>query len=153
MAQNIRKLSDTEARALLTRGHVGRFAYAHNGDVDIEAITYACDGEWIFGRMGIGVKFTSLALHPACAFEVDEVAGPFSWQSVVVKGTFHILNPADGAPPLYAQAIESIRALAPAAFTVDDPASDRTSVFGVRINSVTGRASGDALGSSTLHAS
>ena len=40
MAQIVRKLTEAEARDLLARGHVGRFAYAHNNEIDIRPMRY-----------------------------------------------------------------------------------------------------------------
>lgn len=141
MPAHPRELDDAEARAFLAAGHVGRLAYAGEGCIDIEPITYSYVDGWIFGRTSMGTKLASLAHHPLCAFETDEVAGPFDWTSVVVKGTFYLLDPESGAPSLYRGAMESVRALVPAAFSAADPAPYRSVLFGIYASTVSGRCS------------
>jgi nitroimidazol reductase NimA-like FMN-containing flavoprotein (pyridoxamine 5'-phosphate oxidase superfamily) len=132
-------LSDTDARGLLASQHVARLAYTHRDRVDIEPIHYTLDGDWIFGRTSMGTKLATLAHHPWCALEVDEIRGPFDWSSVVVKGTFYLLDPETSSQDTYARALEKVRTLLPEAFGPDDPAPHRTILFGIHVNEVTGR--------------
>jgi nitroimidazol reductase NimA-like FMN-containing flavoprotein (pyridoxamine 5'-phosphate oxidase superfamily) len=133
------KLEDAEARAFLARQHVGRIAYSLHDRVDIEPISYTFDRGWILGRTSVGTKLATLAHHPWCAFEVDVVGGPFDWTSVVVKGTFYLLDPETGSPDVYARALASARALVSDAFSPADPAPHRSILFGVFASEVTGR--------------
>lgn len=137
----IRQLDDAEARALLAASHVGRLGFVGTNGVDIEPVLYAAEGDWIFGRTSAGVKSSSLARRPMCAFEVDDVVGPFEWRSVVVKGTFHLLDPEEESPALFSRAMASVRAVAPAAFGAEDPVPTRSKLFGIFVYSVTGRGS------------
>ncbi|MEO5816678.1 MAG: pyridoxamine 5'-phosphate oxidase family protein [Gemmatimonadaceae bacterium] len=133
------ELDDDSARAFLARKHVGRIAYALHDRVDIEPISYSFDAPWILGRTSIGSKLATLAHRPWCAFEVDEVNGPFDWTSVVVKGTFYVLDPESGSPDVYARALASTRSLVPDAFSPRDPAPHRNVLFGIHVNEITGR--------------
>jgi nitroimidazol reductase NimA-like FMN-containing flavoprotein (pyridoxamine 5'-phosphate oxidase superfamily) len=144
---SVRSLSDPEARALLTGAHVGRLGYLRGTGVDIEPVTYTAEGDWIFGRTGVGGKTSALATRPTCAFEVDVVSGPFDWKSVVVQGSFYLLDPEAGSPALYDRALASVRALVPDAFSANDPAPLHTMLFGMYVGSVTGRASESATAS------
>lgn len=132
-------LVETESRSFLARQHVGRLAYSFKDHVDIEPISYTYDGGWIFGRTSIGTKLSTLAHHPWCAFEADEVSGPFEWTSVVAKGMFYILDPKSGSSDLYARAVASTKALMPDAFSVSDPTPQRSVLFGIHVNEITGR--------------
>ena len=132
-------LSDADARALLARHHVGRIAFSLHDRVDIEPVHYALDGDWLFGRTSMGTKLATLAHHPWCAFEVDEVRSLFDWASVVVKGSFHLLDPEQAGQ--YRRAYELLAALVPEIFFPDDPAPHRTILFGIYANEITGRAS------------
>jgi len=136
-----RTLSESECRTLLARLRIGRIAYSFRDRVDIEPVHYACDGDWLFGRTSIGSKLVSLAHRPWCAFEVDEVHDMFDWSSVVVKGSFHLLDPELGSPDTYRRALELLSALIPETFSADDPVPHRTSLFGVSVQELTGRAS------------
>ena len=134
------RLSEPEARAVLARHHVGRIAYSFHDHVDIEPIHYVVDGNWIYGRTSIGTKIATLAHHPWCAFEVDEVRDTFDWESAVVKGTFHLLDPQAGSPDAYGRAVALLRQLVPGTLAADDPAPHRIVLFGIHIDEITGRA-------------
>lgn len=132
-------LTPTAARAFLASQHIGRIAFSQHDRVDIEPISYTFHRDWIFGRTSVGTKLSSLAHRPWCAFEVDEVAGPFDWTSVVVKGSFHLLDPESGSSDVYARALSSVRTLVPDAFSCDDPAPHRSILFGIYVSEITGR--------------
>jgi nitroimidazol reductase NimA-like FMN-containing flavoprotein (pyridoxamine 5'-phosphate oxidase superfamily) len=132
-------LEDVDARSLLARHHLGRIAYSLHDRVDIEPVHYAFDGEWIFGRTSMGAKLAALAHRPWCAFEVDEVHGPFDWASVVVKGSFYLLDPEASSPGLYGRALELLENLIPGSFTADDPAPHRGVLFGIYVQEIGGR--------------
>lgn len=136
-----RDLTPDEARALLERSSVGRLAFTRHDRVDIEPIGYVADGEWIFGRTSKGTKLSTLLHHPWCAFETDEVRSMFEWSSVVVKGTFYLLEPEIGSPDTYRRAERLLRRFVPGTFEEHDPAPHRDIVFGIFIHEMTGRES------------
>ena len=132
-------LDDAECRALLARHRGGRIAYALHDHVDIEPIHYAYDKDWVFGRTSVGAKLATLAHRPWCAFEVDEVHAIFDWTSVVVKGSFHLLDPESGSPDAYRRALALLSGLVPGTFSSDDPVPHRTILFGIHAQAITGR--------------
>jgi uncharacterized protein len=137
-----RHLDPSECEAVLKRQHVGRLAFVASNRVDIEPIHYVFRDGWIFGRTSEGTKVKALEHRPWVAFEVDEVDTPFDWRSVVVHGTIHFL-PNDGSPierEEFARAVDELRRVAPQVLTPNDPAPHRTLVFGLYIDSMTGRA-------------
>ena len=138
---DFRTLSAAEARAVLARHHVGRIAYAVHDRIDIEPIQYMTDGDWVFGRTSVGTKLAALAHHPWCAFEVDEVRDIFDWESAVVRGTFHLLDPESASPDAYTRALALLRELVPGTLSAADPAPHRTLMFGIHIHEITGRSS------------
>lgn len=135
----ITDLSERSARALLARNHVGRLAFAFKDRVDIQPIHYVYDEEWLIGRTGIGSKLVKLAHNPWCAFEVDEVHGLFHWDSVVVHGSFSMLDPQVGSTDLYHRAVELLQRFIPGTMTQDDPAPDRAIPFAIHIDEIRGR--------------
>lgn len=135
-----RELTLDESRALLASQQVGRLAFTHHDRVDIEPLNYVSDGEWIFGRTSKGTKLSTLLHHPWCAFETDDVRGMFDWSSVVVKGTFYLLDPEIGSPDTYRRAERLLRNLVPGTFAANDPVPHRDIVFGIFIHEITGRA-------------
>ena len=134
-------LTPEDCRKVLARNHVGRLAYLNGPSVDIEPIGYVLSGNWIFFRSAYGAKLDALAHRPFAAFEVDQVASPSSWASVVVHGTIYMI-PADGSQVeqrQYAQAVEAFRKTSPSAFTADDLTPNRETVYGLHIDTLVGR--------------
>jgi nitroimidazol reductase NimA-like FMN-containing flavoprotein (pyridoxamine 5'-phosphate oxidase superfamily) len=135
----IRELTQAESRALLARHHVGRVAFSFHDRVDIQPIHYVLDDRWLYGRTSLGTKLETLAHHPWCAFEVDEVRGLFDWDSVVVKGHVELLDPELASPDACTRGLELMRALVPGTFTDRDPAPHRAALFRIAIDELTGR--------------
>ena len=133
------ELSRNESLRLLSRNHHGRMAYSLHDRVDIEPLHYFYHDGWIYGRTGIGSKLLTLAHHPWCAFEVDEVRGLFDWDSVVVHGSFSILDPELGSRDRYERALSGLRSLIPATFDPADPVPERSILFGVNTSKIAGR--------------
>ena len=137
----VRDLAPDECAALLARLHVGRLAFALRDRVDIEPVHYVYEDGWIYGRTSRGAKLATLRRNPWVAFEVDEVHALFDWRSVVVKGSFHLLE--EDAPPrehvARARALERLRALVPGTLEPGDPTPWRDVVFRIAVNEVTGR--------------
>jgi nitroimidazol reductase NimA-like FMN-containing flavoprotein (pyridoxamine 5'-phosphate oxidase superfamily) len=139
-APRFRDMTTVESQHLLASNHIGRLAFTQHDHVDIEPINYVTDGEWIFGRTSMGTKLSTLLHHPWCAFETDEVRDLFDWSSVVVKGTFYLLDPEIGSPDTYQRAEKLLGALVPGTFSARDPVPHRDIVFGIFIREITGRA-------------
>lgn len=136
-------LSREETETVLARNHVGRMAFSFHDVVDIRPIHYTFDEGWLFGRTSPGDKLITLEHHQWIAFEVDEVSGPFDWKSVIAHGTFHLLEPGgtDAEARLYERAVRTVKAFAPEALTEADRTPFRTEIFGISIDSLTGRSS------------
>ncbi|MEO5588914.1 MAG: pyridoxamine 5'-phosphate oxidase family protein [Gemmatimonadaceae bacterium] len=137
-----RDLSESEMRRLLEENEVGRMAFSFHDRVDIRPLSFKYADGWIFGRTSPGDKLLTIEHNRWVAFAVDRLSGPFDWESVVVHGTFHQLHP-DGSPDdrrLYQRGLEVVRAVSGPAFTPLDPVPFRTEMFGISINSMTGRA-------------
>jgi len=132
-------MDEPDCHALLARNRVGRLAFSFRDRVDIQPIHYVYEGDWIVGRTSIGSKLASLAHQPWCAFEVDEVHGVFHWASVVVKGSFRMLDPETGMSDLYNRALKKLEQLVPGTFTEEDPTPHRAILFAIHIDEITGR--------------
>ena len=132
-------LSEQSARALLARNHVGRLAFAFRDRVDIQPIHYVYDADWLVGRTGVGSKLVRLAHHPWCAFEVDEVHGLFHWDSVVVHGSFSMLDPKVGSSDLYNRALDLLQRFIPGTLSAEDPVPERAILFAIHIDELRGR--------------
>src|SRR3954471_10741314 len=113
-------LSESACRALLRRNHVGRIAFTFKDRVDIEPISYVFDGDWLYARTSRGTKLEKLRHNRWVAFEADEVAGPFDWKSVVVRGAVYFLGGSAAADPDLVRAIRVLRRLDPRILTDED---------------------------------
>jgi nitroimidazol reductase NimA-like FMN-containing flavoprotein (pyridoxamine 5'-phosphate oxidase superfamily) len=138
-----RDLSKAESESLLERNHVGRLAFSFHDAVDVRPLHYVFDDGWIFGRTSPSDKLITLRHNQWIAFEVDEISGPFDWESVVVRGTFYRVEDEGSVHDkrLYQRALSSIRKLVPQTLTEKDPTAFRTALFGIHIESMTGRSS------------
>jgi len=143
-APHFREMERAECEAILARNYVGRLAFAFHDRVDIEPINYVYEDGYIYGRTGPGTKLRTIEHYPWVAFEVDEVNELFRWRSVVVHGTVYRLEPGHGlrSDEGFARAVEVLRRLMPTAFTAKDPLPERTIVFRILADELTGRAAG-----------
>jgi nitroimidazol reductase NimA-like FMN-containing flavoprotein (pyridoxamine 5'-phosphate oxidase superfamily) len=96
----------------------------------------------LYARTSAGHKLQTLDHHRWVAFEVDEVAGPFEWRSVVVRGSVYRVEPGETphARETYDRTVARLRELVPAVFTDADPAPHRTALFRIHPDRMTGRA-------------
>jgi nitroimidazol reductase NimA-like FMN-containing flavoprotein (pyridoxamine 5'-phosphate oxidase superfamily) len=136
----VRVLDEREAADLLARNHVGRVAFSWHDRVDIAPVNYVYDAPWIFGRTSAGAKLLSLGHNHWCAFEVDEVRGPFDWESVVAKGPFSPHGSVFASWDLD-RAVAALRRFLPSTLGADDPTPERDVIFGIHVSEITGRRS------------
>ena len=136
-----RELTERQAGRILRSNNLGRLAFSFRDKVDIRPVHYASAPGWLFGRTSPGEKILTLQHNQWVAFEVDEVAGPFDWVSVIARGSFYRLS-RDGSKhdiALYDRALRRLRKLMPTALTEEDPVAFRTELFGISVDSLTGR--------------
>lgn len=141
MSPSFRDLTRRESESVLRRNHVGRIGFSFHDAVDIRPLGYVFDKGWIYGRTSEGDKLVILSHSQWVAFEVDEVEGPFDWRSVIAHGTFYRLD-REGSEfdvRLYRKGLAALRRLMPTALTEADPVSFRTQLFGVSVDSLSGR--------------
>lgn len=137
----IRSLSRDECMALLARHHVGRVAFSFRDRVDIHPVHYALEDDWLYIRTSEGEKLTTITHHPWVAFEVDDVRGPFDWESAVAHGTVYRID-AHGPSPdpaAEARAKDLLRQVVPEMFTAEDPVPHRGVILRVAVREVSGR--------------
>jgi nitroimidazol reductase NimA-like FMN-containing flavoprotein (pyridoxamine 5'-phosphate oxidase superfamily) len=143
-ATTFRVLTPREAESLLRRHHVGRIAFRNGPRVDVEPISYVSEDGAIYGRAAPGTRMTALGGQPWVAFQVDDIRGPFDWESVVARGTVYVVEPGMSAllDEHYEKALRVIRSAMPDALTARDPVPARTILFRIHIDELEGRAAG-----------
>ena len=136
-----RELRRDEIDALLGRNNVGRIAFTFHDRVDIEPINYVYSWGWLYGRTSKGAKLDTITHNKWVAFEVDEVKGLFDWQSVVVKGSFEIIDADTWThhDPGFIRGLELLRSLLPETLQSNDPVPFRHTVFRIHVDEVRGR--------------
>ncbi len=135
------EMTDNAARALVARNHVGRIAYSLHDRVDIEPISYACVGEWIYMRTSSGSKTQKLLHHPWVAFQVDEIRAHTDWESVLVHGRIQHISD-DGSMPerkAYSDALDALRMIDPNALGASDTVPHRDQVLRLHIDEIDGQ--------------
>jgi uncharacterized protein len=136
-----RDLSRDEIEAMLMRNRVGRLAFSVHDRVDIQPIHYIYERGWLYGRTSEGEKITALKHNQWIAFEVDEVTDLFDWRSVVIHGSFWIMQPRGSprAEELWTKAAELVSKVVPGALTESDPVAFRQTLFRIAVSDARGR--------------
>jgi uncharacterized protein len=138
-----REMDRAESIAILARNHVGRVAFATGSRVDIVPVHYVYSDDWIYGRTAPGSRVERIGERwwPV-AFQVDEVAGLFDWTSIVVRGGIYTipLGGADWERDAWVVGLERLRRLIPEALEDEDPTPERTTIFRIAVQEISGRA-------------
>jgi nitroimidazol reductase NimA-like FMN-containing flavoprotein (pyridoxamine 5'-phosphate oxidase superfamily) len=92
VAAVIEELGAVEIEALLREAVVGRVGCHVDGLTYVVPVIYAYDGEAVWVVTVEGQKTQMMRANPRVCFEVDEYAGPGSWRSVIVQGTYEELD-------------------------------------------------------------
>jgi uncharacterized protein len=86
------ELTPDEIDGLLRSEAIGRIGCYAFGRPYIVPITYAYDGEAVYGHSREGLKLRMMRSHPEVCFEVDRMDSLSDWQSVIAIGTFSELE-------------------------------------------------------------
>lgn len=151
-AKEVPRLSEmtpSQCEDLLSRNTVGRLAFTYQGRVNVIPIHYATDSGWIYGRTSPGAKLEQMLRDRRIAFEVDEYSGYFDWSSVVVQGTFYIIDHSPRASAVFDHALSVLRRVFPETLTDDDPVPFRTELFRISVARMTGRSANPEGGAPT----
>lgn len=142
----IEVLSAPQSEAILARNNVGRLAFSFRGRVNVIPVHFVYEKGWIYGRTAPGGKLLQIVRNRRVAFEVDEHAALFDWRSVVVHGTFYIIEHNEENAAVYDRAVGLLRDLLPATLTGSDPVPFRSHLFRINAAEITGRAASPSGG-------
>ena len=85
-------LNSNEIEALIHREYIGRIG-CHAEDVTyVVPISYAYDGEYIYGHTFEGMKVNIMRKNPRVCFQVDDMHNMANWQSAVAWGDYEELK-------------------------------------------------------------
>jgi hypothetical protein len=104
-------------------------------------VHYVYDEGWIYGRTEPEGKLVPILRNRRVAFEVDEIRGMFSWQSVVVHGSLYLIEPDAGEKEKAAhdKAVQLLRRILPTTLGKADPVPFRDQLFRIAVSEITGR--------------
>ena len=88
----IGRLSLRDIENLLHNEVIARIGCHTNGYTYIVPVTYAYDGEAIFGYSPEGLKLAMMRENPKVCVEVDHIDDPANWRSVIAHGIFQELS-------------------------------------------------------------
>ena len=86
------QLNNDQINNILSSQVLGRMACTDGKQPYIIPLTYAYDGEYIYGQINDGTKLKILRKNPNVCFEVEIVANMANWQSVIAYGKFEELK-------------------------------------------------------------
>jgi nitroimidazol reductase NimA-like FMN-containing flavoprotein (pyridoxamine 5'-phosphate oxidase superfamily) len=142
------KLNTTEIEEVLKHQVIGRVA-CHADDITyIVPISYAYDGEYIYGHTYEGMKTSMMRKNPKICFQADKMENMANWQSVIAWGEFEELKLpelrrlalqklSDRMLPLITS--ETVHLSPHWPFLPDDAGSIKGIVFRIRLKEKTGR--------------
>ncbi len=84
-------LNTVDIEKVLLSQIIGRIGCYAKGQVYVVPITYAYDGNYIYGHSREGLKINSMRQHPKVCFEVDNMEDMANWQSVIIQGEYQEL--------------------------------------------------------------
>ncbi len=91
------ELNDQEIDGVLHDGVIGRIGCHVAGQTYIVPVSYAYDGEHVYGHSGTGRKVSMMRVNPSVCFEVEHVDDLGNWKTVIAWGTFEELTGTDAA--------------------------------------------------------
>lgn len=104
----ILELSRDECLSLLKTGRVGRLAMTDGGQPYVVPISFAFDGEALYGFTLPGRKLELMRADARVALLVESHAADGAWQSVLVEGRFEELPDAVGTKREREKAIQAL---------------------------------------------
>lgn len=88
----IGELNQEQIERLLRSEVVGRIGCHADGATYVVPMTYAYDGDYVYGHSAEGRKLRMMRENPKVCFEVDRLDDLANWQSVIADGTFEELH-------------------------------------------------------------
>jgi nitroimidazol reductase NimA-like FMN-containing flavoprotein (pyridoxamine 5'-phosphate oxidase superfamily) len=85
------KLTEKEMDALLNNQVIGRIGCTYNNATYVVPISFAYDGQFIYGHTHEGQKIDIMRKNPAVCFEADELVDMANWKSVICMAEFEEL--------------------------------------------------------------
>jgi len=89
---HIEELTRKASLDFLAGSHVGRIACANQSQPYVTPFHFAYHDQWIYSFSTVGKKIEWLRANPLACVEVDEIANPQKWTSVIIFGRYEELT-------------------------------------------------------------
>jgi nitroimidazol reductase NimA-like FMN-containing flavoprotein (pyridoxamine 5'-phosphate oxidase superfamily) len=86
------ELNQQEIEDVIRYQVIGRIGCHADGLTYVVPISYAYDGEYIYGHTKDGMKIQMMRKNPEVCFEVDTFQNMANWQSIIAWGQFEELT-------------------------------------------------------------
>ncbi len=134
-----RRLNETDTRALITAGKVGRLGCVDDGEPYVVPINYLFEDGVIYGHSLLGRKIRALRAHPRACLQVDEVDGDLRWRSAIAYGNFEEIGLELERQQVLHKLLQSFPWLTPVESVISkDVVSPEVIIFRIRVDRVTG---------------
>lgn len=87
-------LTEGQIESVLYNLMIGRIGCHANDITYVVPITYAYNGEYVYGHTQEGMKVDMMRENPKVCFQVDSIENMGNWRSVIAWGTFEELKAA-----------------------------------------------------------
>lgn len=111
-------LTANQIETVLHREVVGRIGCHANNTTYIVPMTYAYDGQFVYGHTREGMKIDMMRKNPKVCFEVDVMENMSNWRSVIAWGTFEELKTPEEREKGMQQVIDHVMPLLTGEMTV-----------------------------------
>lgn len=100
----INEINEEECRAVLERGSIGRLGCSLNDQPYVTPVYFAWEPGCFYVLSTVGQKINWMRQNPRVCMQVDAVAAPSKWVSVIATGTYEeIPGPEDSAERAHAR--------------------------------------------------
>ena len=101
----INEITDTECRAILGRGTIGRLGCSLDDQPYVVPVYFAYELDYVYVLSTVGQKVDWMQ-NPKVCIQVDEIANQSEWVSVIANGTYEELpGPEDSAERTHARKV------------------------------------------------
>ncbi len=88
------EISHDECTHLLNRVSIGRLASSLDNQPYVVPVCFAYEPNYLYVFSTVGKKIESMRQNPKVCMQVDDIASPSNWMSVVVEGNYRELQEA-----------------------------------------------------------
>jgi len=145
----ISRMTEAEARTLLTAGRVGRLGCVYKDGPYVIPVNYAFDGDSIFVHSLPGRKLEALRANPRACLQVDEIDNPYHWQSAIAYGVFEELTDSNERAAASRLLLARFPNLTPVESVPVHDGQSSVSIFRIQIQEITGVAEKSPSGPGT----